>query len=785
MRHFKTCLFLSASAIALATTAISTADQAHAQCALSNTAGNARIDCGPDPFNDTARFDPVTDNLILLEAEDEIETDFSGDDIIRLDGSGGAAALEVQTDTGEGFAPNLDLRGGDDRVIIQDATLEGGIFGSAGEDTFIVRDGVAGSGGFGGSFSFNGGAGADTVLIEGASDVEAILTGAGNDTVTIDGGTVRAPTEGAALDGGVNTDTLNLTAGEILGQIVNFETVNITGVTDEDITATLDIVDGNTTINLNNSTLGREAFSLSGGIRRFNALNSDFFLSGPQGIDELRLINSTLNIDGFLDISGNFTAGGGLVADNAVIDMRDGATDDVFQVGGVFFRDVTMRIDVDPTAGAQSADRLLILNSPDLPDVDNPVRGNNLVQVDFTQRPVDDLNVNFEEVFGPDEREAILAAIETFDVEAIGETYNPMRDLALVAAGDNRVNIVDVQRETVAQSPNVSNAATAIQAGENVQDVNSDMIDAAAGFGPARAGTQISPTFGVFSSGTFGRQYHDGYRVSGDGANTVSPGFAGNSYSLIGTAELDASQQFDLEDIGLRFSVFGGYTQNYVQLDRTADGINFTNFTGTGFNESGLFGASMLISKIVGEGNLNYGLVSAAGLLGRTKITNADTGGRGDYGTQGVILSTKVGRNIAVSDNVRLDVRFGGAYAYYHGDRFTDNLNTSYGSSRVSYGQLSFEPGVSTAFLLGNTVISPSARLLFIQRIGNENSASVNGTSFDFEDADFTLGGQFAATFDITDRLAAGAAVEGRVSEDARSLLGKLSLTYQFGGRES
>ncbi|MEM9224366.1 MAG: autotransporter domain-containing protein, partial [Pseudomonadota bacterium] len=343
--------------------------------------------------------------------------------------------------------------------------------------------------------------------------------------------------------------------------------------------------------------------------------------------------------------------------------------------------------------------------------------------------------------------------------------------------------LVSFERETVSVPTNISNGATASQAGENVEDVNNELSDAATGFGKQRGRTQISPTFGVFSTGQFGRTYHDGYRVRGGGTSgAVTPAFTGDSFSVIGTGELDASAQFNLEDIGLRISAFGGYAQNYVQLDRSVDGVNFTPFVGTGFNESGIFGGSVLVSKIAGEGNLNYGLVSAAGIFGSTNIRAADTGGRGSYGTQGVVISGKAGRNLAVSDNVRLDVRFGAAFNHFHGDGFTDDLGTRYGSSTVTAGQVSFEPGVSTAVLLGDVVVSPSARLLFIQRVGNDNSASVNGTSFTFEDADFTLGGQVATTFDVTDRLAAGIAVEGRVSEDDRTLLGKLSLTYLFGG---
>jgi len=700
VRSFRSALYLSVSAAALVAGALAGSGTASAQsveeCVPAGGMSTLIINCTASTFDQTLTFDPTTvPNTITLAPSSIGTIPFDLSSFESIDFTGGATnvgvAVTVQTVTGEATFENRISSGPlDNRVTINGASVIGTIDGGLGDDTLEALNTTDGETNLAAPLgpSFDGGPGNDMInigsidVLDGPLDVGAVTGNIGNDIVSIRGGFTES------ADGGDGTDRLDFLGGEIGGPITRFETVEVneTGSPAEiggiiDIDGVADASGSNVTVRDSDLLAGERtpAFDVSD-IDDFTADNSTITfgtalgetgLNGEivQGINTLHLINgSRLFVDGNVNLLGGGRRGG-LIVRNSVVDMVDGATDDSLTFSAVQFDNATVRIDVDPTLSAQSADRLLVDNDPENPVLEDSVTGDNRLQVDFTVQPEDRLDVPVVEIFGESEAAFLQSALETFSVEAIGESFDPMRDLVLVADEDGTVRLRDIERETVSVPNNASNAASASQGADGVEDVNTELADEATGFGAGQQRTQISPTFGVFSNGEFGRRYHDGYSVTGGGASGVTPAFTTDSFSIIGTGELDASAEFGLEDIGVRVSAFGGYTQSYVELDRTADGIVFTDFTATGFNESAIFGTSVLVSKIAGAGNLNYGLASAAGLLGETETRSGDTGARGRYDTQGLILSAKAGRNIAVSDNVRLDVRFGGAFVHFHGDK--------------------------------------------------------------------------------------------------------------------
>jgi S-layer protein len=97
--------------------------------------------------------------------------------------------------------------------------------------------------------SIKGGTGADNITISGVAlaATTAIDLGAGNDTLTLG----FAPTAGATINGGDGTDILGLAAASIVtaankAQFVNFETAQLSGTADYDVT----VLSGFSTINV-------------------------------------------------------------------------------------------------------------------------------------------------------------------------------------------------------------------------------------------------------------------------------------------------------------------------------------------------------------------------------------------------------------------------------------------------------------------------------------------------------------------------------------------------------
>ncbi|WMS44149.1 autotransporter outer membrane beta-barrel domain-containing protein [Acuticoccus sp. MNP-M23] len=809
-------LRVSLSAVALGAVSLAAPDRAAAACAIEN-ASPILVNCRQSDFTQTLTYRRSTDEL-TLSGDRTVTTDFAGNDRLLVTGNpeGSDSVLRVQTITVENTEAFLDLGAGDDEFVIRDARYEGTILTGAGNDTVIFgrrvnlapgrttslpprasfptnasvdtgsgNDNIQVSRNYFASMDVLAGSGNDTITW-GGFGYGSVDAGAGNDSVTLFDGRIDG-----TLAGGTGRDTLNFTGGEVGGAITGFETVDIKEKNGARIGGTVTIEGtGTTDVSLTGTNFlsrGSSAptFDLSG-VDEFAVSRSKFRLSGQQGINELRLINnSRLAISGAVSlISGG--SRGGLVAKNSIIDAVDGAADDSLRISAGRFQNSTLRFDVDAVSANQRADQLIFDRRRINRQLEDQISGRNILQVNFVAPTSGEVEVEIAKIYGDSEVRFIQAALSTFSAEGIGPNYDPTRELTLRPGNNGTVVLVSAAvdaGDSFDPPPAVANGAAAALTSGEVGEINTQLADGATGFGGGAGRTQISPTFGVFSNGSFGRVFHDGYSVSGGGTNLATPDFTADNFSLFATGELDASAQWGIEDIGLRLSVFGGYVQSYVSLDRSLDGGPPTPFTSTGFNEGAVLGGSVLVSKIQGEGNLNYALGSVAGLLGETDTTNGDNNGKGSYGTQGLILSAKVGRNMPIADRVRLDLRFGGSYVYFHGNSFTDSVGTNFSESETSYGLLNFEPGVSTAFVLDNGVrINPTARALMQLRVGYDNTAGINGTNFSFDDADFTVGGELGATANLTERLTAGAAIQGRLSEDQRSIFGKLSLSYRFGG---
>ena len=90
----------------------------------------------------------------------------------------------------------------------------------------------------------------------------------------------------------------------------------------------------------------------------------------------------------------------------------------------------------------------------------------------------------------------------------------------------------------------------------------------------------------------------------------------------------------------------------------------------------------------------DYALVSATTFIGETEIDNHVLGSTGAYDTVGYALTGTVGHIFMLTETLRFDLRGGALWASFEGDEFEDSQGNSFGTSKVSFGAIKFEPGI-------------------------------------------------------------------------------------------
>lgn len=709
-----------------------------------------------------------------------------GDDTLAI--TGGTAAGTVFGDIGNDaitlaagtVAGDLSGGAGDDTLAITGGNAAGTVSGGIGNDTITL-----GAGTLAGDLS--GGDGDDTVEISGGVLVGSVFGEGGNDTVVVSGGTVEG-----SLSGGEGDDVATFTGGALAGAVMDFEAVNVIGAPGV-VFAPLSIAGSGrgASVSIEDAEFAPasgSSLSLTN-VASLTVSRSMMQLTGLQNVGSTSVTSgSTLRVFGdttFAAPSGGF---GALNVFDATVTLINGNVNDTLSVGDLILQDAIIGVDVDPVG--QESDTINVAGLFDVTGSLGPPaangNGNNVLLVNFVSDPtIAAQNLIPLFVLGVGDPSG-TAALNEADFRVQATSPSLLANLELFQAPDGSVFLLagDVVPDDVPDiavtnpTPPVTQVVTR-RTLDVVADVTEALADSATQLrSPDANVVQITPTFGVFANGTAGRIFHDGFDVTAPGITGVTPQFVSDNLSVIGTGELDVSKEFGLEDIGIRASAFGGYVRSDVDISRTVDGFGTTAFRGSGLNEGGVFGASALASKIVGLGNLNYGLLAVGGFLGQTNVVVANTGATGSYATRGIVASGKAGRNIAVSDTVRLDVRFGASFAAFEGDAFTDSTGVRFGRTTTSFGLVSFEPGISTAVPVGDAVLSPFGRLLVQGRLGYENTARFSDTTFNFDDGDLTIGAQLGANVRLNERLSAGASIEGRASEDQESVLAKLAVKY-------
>ncbi|CAM5769257.1 hypothetical protein MAMO4S_02750 [Mesorhizobium amorphae] len=665
--------------------------------------------------------------------------DISGG-LIRENVYGGSVNIKSGTIFGSVIgridANNFDISGG---------YIAGDILGEDGNDIINFSGGTING-------KIRGGAGEDTIRMSGGS-VMGISGDGGSDNVTISGGTVW---------GDVTAETVSLFGGTIGGDIAGLSgsTLNIddaksptplvfrNGVSFSGTDAVGKIVDTNLAKN------GRFTQAFSGFVELATDNSTLGFGGATNGIAQLNLRNSSI-----LFINGNSNLTGHANVFNSTIQMIDGAADDVFTLGGLTLRDAVVGVDVN--LETLQADQ--IVSSAFSAQGSNKITVNLLGKPEFsqaTQIPIISTGAPFTGNFSISGLDGTRAALFTYEL-----ITSPSGNLSILATPSNFQIALAPQSAIDTQTVD-----TALNAFSNIEnDTIVSNLDLAASARTFR----LTPTLSVFASGQLARTKHDSLQIRSENISNLTPGYSADEFSAALTFDLNADEAFDLnKKYRTNFGLFGGYASS----DIVSGASGTFDRTGTADNNSGVFGGYGLFRQ-----DNDYVIVSAAGFIGQTEITNDVLDTKGSYDTKGYNVTGSVGHILRLDNGIRFDLRGGISGTAFVGANYTDDGGNRFDKSRISFGSIQLEPGIYADYQLENgMVLSPFARLRLQQRFGYSNKAKIDGVEVSYDSADFTGALYGGFQLKLTERMALTSGINGKWSGDRTSIAGKLDLAIAF-----
>ncbi|MER9306442.1 autotransporter [Mesorhizobium sp. M0496] len=693
------------------------------------------------------------------------------------EGGGNTYAISGGTVTGSLFAGDLN----DSVTISGTANIQGnglGVFAVVvpsgtvaledGNDTFNMSGGMVGG-------SVTGDDGNDTMTVRGGAVTGNVSGDDGNDTVTVSAGTVGGNVSGGAgfdnvsviggtITGGIEAEHVHLSGGTIGGDITGLgpDTLVIDGIGTVD---PLNLRDGVLFSGTNaNGTVADTDLAAGGksqnftGFDNFSADNSTLrFSGGTQGINQLNLGNGST-----LFINGNVTMPGSIIATNSLIDMTDGAANDVLTLGGLTLNGARIGLDINQqtvqsdqlVAGAFSATGV------------NTIIVNLLGTPQFTQATDIPLIVSTN---GP--------VTGTFSVAGVPGTPGSLFTYQVVTGPNGGLFLRATPANFgIAASPtSATNAGAVAVAIDALYGINRDALDSDLHLSPGSGSgmVPVSASFGVFASGQFAHTEHHGYNIAGGGLNGPGPSFDANDFSAAISLDFNAAKHFQFDnEYGLNIGIFAGYASTDVNLGA------FQGFDaiGEGTNKAGMFGGYVLFRKSV-----DYALVSASGFIGGSDVTNGVLGTTGSYDTKGYAVTGSVGHIFMLGERTRFDLRGGLLGVSFRGDPYTDSGGNEFGKSQLSFGAIKLEPGIYGDYKLSNgMVFSPYARAELQQRFGYKNTTEIDTRKVAFDDADFSAALSTGFNLKVSDSTTVNGEVRGKASSDSTTIGAKFGLKIAF-----
>jgi hypothetical protein len=696
------------------------------------------------------------DGSILGEAGDDQVAVAGGTIGAGIDLGGG---VDVLTMTGGAVA--LDVSGGlgNDDLTITSGTIEGSVSGGEGDDGITV----GGTANIVGSVLGDGGD--DQVAVQGGTIGGSVVGGAGEDRVTVSAG---------RIDGGIQAETITLNGGSVGGDLTGLSG-NTLVIEAEDLSLRDGVLfQGEGAVGtITGTVLATEGGDENQNFDGFDRLTLDDgsslrFVDNAQLIGDLFVSNgSTLFVEGDVDLLSPGGGFGNLVVRNATLSMINDDPTDVFNVGNVQLDGATIAIDVNAEDGLS-----------DLIDAAGgfTAAGANSVFVNLVGTP--QLALSSVIPIAPVAGETAPGGGDPspfFTVQGIPSTPGALFSYQVITGSDGGLYLLVSPEDPaavlltgVAINSQPINTVT-----DAVYDILNDAVFSNLGLLVSGNRADAAPSFGIYASGQAARVNHDGFEVSGGGFSGTGPGFTADDFSVAASLEFNAAEYFGLDQAhGLDIGFYGGYTSSSVDLD----GTDLFESFGSGDNRGGMVGSYGLYRQ-----GTSYGLVSVTGFFGNTDINNDVLGSTGDYDTAGVAVTGSAGHVYQINDALRFDLRGGLLGVYFQGGEYTDSLGVDFGKSRISFGALKFEPGIFGLYPLENgRVFSPYVRLDLQQRFGYDNTASVQDTEFEFDDADFSAALSGGFNYQISKVTTLSAEVRGKLSKDSDTLAGKIGLKARF-----
>ena len=248
--------------------------------------------------------------------------------------------------------------------------------------------------------------------------------------------------------------------------------------------------------------------------------------------------------------------------------------------------------------------------------------------------------------------------------------------------------------------------------------------------------------------------------------------------SYMMAAQLDAGKWMQLETVGWRIGLYGGWGETAVnfkaQGDLAAQGLKST---GAGTNETGFAG----IYSLTTVGNV-YSLVTATGAMGKSTLANPILHATGKYDTVGLVGAAVAGVVIPLSVKTEagsgygLDLRAGGSYSQNLGGSFTDTAGNKVGETVLQAVVGTTAARIFYGYNENGMRFSPFVQVGYNYRFRYDNTVTVADTAFRFDDAKDSYYAASGIDFSVTDSIQMNLTTRGERSAEQTIFSGALGV---------
>jgi hypothetical protein len=263
---------------------------------------------------------------------------------------------------------------------------------------------------------------------------------------------------------------------------------------------------------------------------------------------------------------------------------------------------------------------------------------------------------------------------------------------------------------------------------------------------------------------------HQGFEISTPGESFRGPAFDTLTYGLTTGVRWDGSDALGLSPNTLTFGAFGNYSTSNVDI---------------GAEAAGLLGKADVESFGVG-GYALYNLRPFY-LLGvfahswtHAETDNARNGVGFDQDGTGHVASAGAGTIVPLGGGLDVDLRLGVNMIHGSFEDYWDSGGSVYQDASVHETSGTGSAKLFFSQRLDDTIFRPFAQAGFSRRFSGENTVTVDGAEFRYDDSDLAAFGRIGIDIDHGESFQSYFALRGDASSDYEAISGQFGVTFKL-----